>query len=510
MEILMQITVHAGSDNTVRILTLLEQMGYSLPCNCDGRHLCPGNTYSFDCAMIPKEDVRIDLPASVSGGPLTFSGTGSVLSAPDSPGHSQVGSPGICGISLEQMPFEAGPADTLLIDLGTTTIALVLMDRSNGCLRQKTVFANPQRTLGSDIISRIQASCNGSRDELASLVSDALHSQTADLCRKNKTSIHDLKICMIGGNTAMIHLLMKYNCEPLSAAPFQPDLHSPDSFTADGVQVQILPWISGFIGGDITAGILACHLDTPTAPDAPVLFVDLGTNGELILSAGDKLFTAATAAGPALEGASLSCGTAAVPGAICEVSVRRGRARIKTIDNKLPVGLCGSGAVSLCGELIRQGYVDENGIPTSRFPDNGISLGTPLHGAPLVFTIEDFRQMQLAAASIGAGIDALCHAAKISPDQLSEIIIAGGFGFFISVSDAITLRMLPPLPADRIRAVGNSCLQGLYRCATENIPSCETFLSRIVPVNLAQDEVFRRQFVHHMTYPEDVTSTTNS
>lgn len=508
----MQITVHAGPDNTTGILTLLEQMGYSLPCNCNGRHLCSGNTYSFDCAMIPKEDIHIDLPASVSGGPLVFSGSGSALTSPDVPGHSQNSGPGICGIALEQMPFSDGPADTLLIDLGTTTIALVLMDRSSGSLRQKTVFANPQRTLGSDIISRIQASCDGSRDELASLAADALRHQTLNLCRKNKTSIHDLKTCMIGGNTAMTHLLMKYDCHPLSAAPFQPAYPSPDPFTTEGVQVQILPWISGFIGGDITAGILACHLDARTASDAPVLFVDLGTNGEMILSTGDKLFTAATAAGPALEGASLSCGTAAIPGAICEVSLRRGRARTKTIDNKLPIGLCGSGAVSLSAELIRQGYVDKDGILTPDFPDNGISLGMPPHGTPLVFTVEDFRQMQLAAASIGAGIDALCHAANLSPDRLSEIILAGGFGFFISVSDAITLRMLPPLAADRIHAVGNSCLQGLYRCATENIPVHETFsfLSRIIPVNLAEDTFFRDRFVDHMTYPDDVISTTNS
>lgn len=501
----MQINIPVNPDNTKGILTLLEQMGYSLPCNCNGRHLCSGNTYPFDCAMIPKEDICIDLPDSVSGVPSGAGSGSSLLHSPDT--HSQ-----IHGISLEQMPFSAGPADTLLIDLGTTTIALILMDRVNGCLRQKAVFANPQRELGSDIISRIQASCSGSRNELSALTAGLLHSKIEDLCRKNKISPKDLRTCMIGGNTAMIHLLMNYDCKPLSAAPFQPVLSSPEPFISDGVQVYILPWISGFIGGDITAGILACHLDSRTASDAPVLLVDLGTNGEMILSAGGRLYAAATAAGPALEGASLSCGSAAISGAICNVSLRRGRTRTKTIDNKVPTGLCGSGAVSLCAELIRQGYVDKDGILTSRFPDKGISLGTTPQGTPLIFTIEDFRQMQLAAASIGAGIDALCHAAGLSPDRLSEIIIAGGFGFFISVSDAITLRMLPPLPAGRIHAVGNSCLQGLYRCAAENIPFRETFsfLSRIQPVNLAEDNVFRHQFTNHMTYPEDVISTTNS
>lgn len=476
----MKITVPADAKNTQNILTLIEEMGYKLPCNCQGKHLCSGKNYSFDCAMIPKESVTVTLPESGQA---------------------------VRGIALENRPVLPGGADTLLIDLGTTTVALVLLDRKTGVLRQTHVFPNPQRILGADVISRIQASCAGQAKRLSELIRTALREETSLLCRKNRQSVDEINSCLIGGNTTMIHLLMEYDCTPLASSPFVPGVKPPDSFRYGSATIHILPWMSAFVGGDITAGIIACGLETT---DRTTLLIDLGTNGEMVLSHNRHLYTAATAAGPALEGASLSCGCAAVPGAISQVRLHRNRAAITTIDNKLPIGLCGSGAFSLCAELLRNALLQTDGILSDNFPAEGISLGTTPQGRKLTFTAEDLRELQLAIAAIGAGIDTLCFEAGISPDTIEMLYVGGGFGLFLDISDCILLHMLPDIPTDRIQARGNTCLQGLYELSINEGHHRHAVSLPYSTVNLADNDCFKERFIRHMTYSDDVISTTYS
>lgn len=467
----MKITVPADAANNKNILTLLEEMGYELPCNCGGRKLCPGTNYAFDCSLIPHEPTTI------------------LLSEPHGAVH---------GISLENKPLVPGHADTLLIDLGTTTVALVLIDKKSGALRQTCVFSNPQRILGADVISRIQASCSGSERELASLIQDAITRECTLLCKKNNQSGEDITSCLIGGNTTMIHLLMGYSCRPLAASPFVPEQNTPAPFVIQNATVRILPWLSAFVGGDITAGVVACHLASEKKTS---LLIDLGTNGEMVLAHKNELYTASTAAGPALEGASLSCGCAAIPGAISHVRLRRNHAVTNTIDNKLPVGLCGSGAFSLLAELLRNGLLQKDGVLADSFPEEGIFLGTAKTGKKLLFTAQDLRELQLAVAAVGAGIDTLCHEAKISSDEIEAIYVGGGFGMFLDTEDCILVRMLPDIPAERIVPKGNTCLQGLYELAAKADDDFSCLFS--LPhhsVNLANHEYFKKQFLLHMTY----------
>jgi uncharacterized 2Fe-2S/4Fe-4S cluster protein (DUF4445 family) len=475
----MQLTIPADAGNQKQILTLIEEMGYKLPCNCHGKHRCPGMQYSFDCARIPKEPVTVTLPDS--------------------------GSP-IHGIALENRPLSIGQADTLLVDLGTTTVALVLMDSQTGELRQTHVFPNPQISLGADVISRIHASLNGEGETLTKRIRETLSAQTTLLCRKNNQSKQTLTRALIGGNTTMIHLLMGYSCAPLSSSPFIPEHPVPAEFTYQQTRIQISPWLSAFIGGDITAGIKACHLDTDKKT---ALLIDLGTNGEMVLSHNNHLYTAAAAAGPALEGAGLSCGCPAVSGAICQVRLQHRRALCTTIDNKIPTGLCGSGAISLCAELLRHGLLKKNGVLSDDFPSKGIPLGTTVTGSKLFFTADDLRKLQLAIAAIGAGADTLCHEAGISPSSLSSIFLGGGFGFFLPVGDAILLRMLPLLPEERIHALGNTCLQGLYEYAVSGDGTPDITVP-YETISLAENTFFKSSFLNHMSYSDDVSSTTYS
>lgn len=474
----MKITVQADASNQKQILTLIEEMGCRIPCNCKGNHRCPGNRYSFDCAMIPKAPVTVTLPDT------------------DSP---------IRGIALENRSLTPGPADTLLVDLGTTSVALVLMDRASGCLRQSHVFPNPQRSMGVDVISRIQASCNGEGKKMKQLICQALTEETRRLCQKNNQDKDELRHCLIGGNTTMAYLLLGYDCSSLAASPFIPGIDCPQPFSYHHSKIQIVPWLSAFIGGDILAGIHACGLEN----DGPALLIDLGTNGEMVLSHNGHFYIAAAAAGPALEGGSLTCGCPAVPGAICDVKLRRGCAITKTVDNKLPVGLCGSGALSLCAELLRHGFLNTEGILSDSFPDEGICLGRTAAGSNLYFTAEDVRELQLATASIGAGIDTLCKEAGIRPDALKHLYLGGGFGFFLPIQDAVLLRILPSLSPGRIHPMGNTCLQGLYQYAVEPCPDIQLPSSFSI-VNLASHPYYKKMFIHHMTYSVDVSSTTNS
>ncbi len=464
----MSVTVYADEKNKKTILTLLEEMGYTLPCNCQGSHLCNGRRYSFDCAMIPKE-------------PITVS-----LSKDSQKLHS---------VSLEQMTPVPGRGDTLLADLGTTSIALALIHRHTGELRQTIVFPNPQKKYGADVVSRIQSSIQGSRDILQKELIDSLTEYASALCQRNHQAVSEISHCFIAGNTTMIHLLLNYDCTPLSGSPFAIKEPQPEPFFYHQCRVQILPWISAFVGGDITAGLYSCSM---ISSEETSLLIDLGTNGEMVLSHDGNLYAAATAAGPAFEGNGLSCGCPAIPGAVSRVALKRLRPALTTIENKLPLGICGSGAISLAAEMLRHDYMTRDGLLTDKFPADGIFLGSTPDGSPLSFTAEDLRNVQLSIAAVAAGIDTLTQAAAVSPDEVSHIYLGGGFGFYLNLDDCQTLGMFSSLIQERIEPMGNTCLKGLYQLAVspdQSIPA-----PQVHAVNLAESQYFQSRFISHMTY----------
>ena len=466
----MLISISADSANSKNIPTLLQEMGYSIPCNCHGAHLCNGARYPFDCAYIPKSPLTIDWNPQSNA---------------------------IHGLSLETLSPEDGQGDTMLIDIGTTTIAFALISRMSGKLRQRSAIENPQRRFGADVIARISASCGGKSQELQSILIQAIQSETTRLCNNNKQKKEDITSCYIGGNTTMIHLLMGYDCAPLSHSPFIVERHTPDSFIYQQCNVFISPWLSAFVGGDICAGLYACHM---WETEATAILLDLGTNGEIVLSHNGVQYVPSTAAGPAFEGGNLHCGCASVAGAISQVVLRRLQPKLTTIDNKLPIGLCGSGAISVCAELLRKGFVTKDGVFTEQFPAEGLLLSLSAAGAKIVFTKDDFRNIQLAVAAIAAGIDTLLHEAGITSSDVSSLFLGGGFGFHIAAKDCRTLGLFSSLDYEAIQPLGNCCLQGLFRMATEQLPL--SIPRPVVPVNLAEHDYFQKQFLAHMHFPD--------
>lgn len=465
-----KITIQPNSNNTKPILTLLEEMGYSLPCNCHGRHRCSGHTYSFDCSMVPVSSITVDIPEPLSS---------------------------LSGIALEDKLSLEGKGDTVLIDLGTTTIALALIDKTTKELRRTVVFENPGKHFGADIISRIHASVDGYKDELRQELQKALMTEVTRLCQSNKQTLSDISSCYIGGNTAMIHILMGYDCTPFTKNPFILTEIPVAPFSWKDCRVCIMPWLSAFIGGDITSGIYACGLDSSTYT---TLFVDLGTNGEMVLCHDNKLYLTSTAAGPAFEGGNLSCGCAAVRGAITNVRLRTLQPALSTIEGTLPIGICGSGALSLCAELLRKKYVTQEGIITEKFPMDGIFLGTSAQGKKLYFTRDDFRQVQTGIAAIAAGIHTLLQEAGITHQEVSTLYLGGGFGFFLNPDDCDVLHLFSSIEKEKVKPLGNTCLAGLFQCACNDI--CDIPMRSLIYIPLAGNSVFEKSFLHHMAYED--------
>lgn len=466
----MSLTIQADTANQKNIPSLLEEMGYSVPCNCFGAHRCNGARYPFDCSLIPKAPVTIDWE------PEQYD---------------------IQGLSLDSLPLSDGVGDTMLIDIGTTTVAFALISRTEKKLHRRSTIENPQRRFGADVIARIHSSCRGNGEQLQAVLIQAIKSETSRLCSNNSQTEETITKCYIGGNTTMIHLLFGYDCTPLSRSPFNIRQTLPERFCLQQCEIHIAPWFSAFVGGDICAGLYACRL---WKTKETCLFLDLGTNGEIVLSHSGTHYATSTAAGPAFEGGNLSCGCASVPGAVSQVVLRRMNPQLKTIGNKLPIGLCGSGAISLVAELLRKGYVTNEGILTEKFPPQGIHLATTASGTKLLFTADDLRNIQLAVAAIAAGIDTLLHEAGIVSSDVSRIYLGGSFGFHITGEDCQTLGLFSSLDCHSLQPVGNSCLQGLYRCATEDIDLSVTH--DVVTINLAESNYFQQQFLTHMKFPD--------
>lgn len=470
----MEITVHVTPGNKKNILDLIEEQHHiSLPCNCHGANTCGGSQYEFPCSLIPKKDITV----SISGRKE------------------------FCGLSLDAPQNPDYLPDTLLIDLGTTTVAMVYYNAPHQTVFFSEVFPNPQLPFGSDVISRIKYDVEFHDEHtLRDCICDEL-TRRYDAFTARHGNI-PIQTCLIGGNTTMIHLLAGLSLQGMTAAPFSP---CPDSLVtfeqnSANTDVILLPWLSAFIGGDILSGML--YLDFDRRSDT-CLLADLGTNGELALLHKHQIYTAGTAAGPAFEGNGLKHGSPAVPGAICDITLGRIMPRLQTIGNKLPTGICGSGAISILSELLSHGYMDSSGILTPKFPENGLLICKNKDIGDILFTSEDVRQMQLAIAAISAGMDSLCHKAGIKTSQIDHLYLAGGLGYHINISKAAVTGLFSGIDLSRVTAVGNSCLHGLASLSGsphhlwERTDHIRHITSELI---LAGDDFFQDQFIRHMTY----------
>lgn len=399
------------------------------------------------------------------------------------------------------------------VDIGTTTIAFALFRRGEKEPVSTTSCLNRQRAYGADVISRIQACSDGKAGLLMESIRTDLQNGLARLTKEAGLSLSQLDRVVMAGNTAMIHFLMGYPSASLGVYPFTPYsleavhagfeqvLGSTQSTVQCKAEVSLFPGISSYVGGDITAGLYACGFHRS---DELCLLVDLGTNGEMALGSRDRILTASAAAGPAFEGGNLSWGTGSVPGAICSVSLQNGKAEVETIRREPPVGICGTGAIELTAELLREGIVDDTGLMDDEYFDDGFPVAMTEDGRKVVMTQKDIREIQLAKAAIRAGIETLIVRFGAEKKDIARVYLAGGFGYRLDVECAIEIGMLPPELKGRIIAVGNSSLQGAALALAES--DAWEDIAHIVSVSdeiaLGADEKFQEYYMEYMMFPE--------
>jgi uncharacterized 2Fe-2S/4Fe-4S cluster protein (DUF4445 family) len=418
------------------------------------------------------------------------------------------------------------------VDVGTTTLVAMLVDLSTGRETAVASRLNPQTALGDDVVSRIQhtmESPNG-LDELHQAVIEACDEMIGELADQAGIARRRIYELTFSGNTTMLQLLLRIDPRSLGQMPFVPATGHPLLAAADELGLRIhprgrayvLPVIGGFVGGDTVSGILATGL---AEAKGPTLLVDVGTNGEIVLASQGRLIAAATAAGPAFEGARITHGMRGSTGAIEKV-ILDGRVRTNVIGDVPPLGLCGSGLIDLAAGLLRHRILTPQGkfrvadeLPADLPPelrqrvvpyDGQASFllvpesesGT---GKPIVLTQRDVRQLQLASGAIGAGISILLARAEVRPEDLEAVLIAGAFGNFIRRSNAQRIGLLPgAVPRPRIRFQGNTSLAGarLILVSVEARRAAEQLARRTEHLDLSTDPGFQEAFAEAMIFPE--------
>ncbi|MDR3072495.1 MAG: ASKHA domain-containing protein [Clostridiales Family XIII bacterium] len=392
----------------------------------------------------------------------------------------------------------------IAVDLGTTTIAASLLDRNTGALRASFSALNAQRSYGADVISRIDASF-----EDATLLCECIRAQLCEVFHKLSDgaglSPEKVEQIVIAGNTAMSFLLLGHPCRSLGSAPFHPEFRIQESYAYAEIfndktldcPVRILPYISAFVGGDIVSGLL-------TLPETEhFLLIDLGTNGEMILKSEGKLLSTSTAAGPAFEGGSISCGMGGLPGAIFALRYDESRKTFayETIDGASPIGLCGSGILDTVSALLSTNMIDRTGAFAEPAEDSPILLARNKEsGSEILFTQKDVREFQLSKGAIRAGIEVLLAE---SGGRLPDVVfLAGGFGQALNPESAFVTGLLPESLRGRVHSIGNSSLAGAASVCKnpEHYADAKQIAARGTEIILAEHPRFYDLFIRHMEF----------
>ena len=407
------------------------------------------------------------------------------------------------------------------IDIGTTSVVAHLIDIPTGTRIATASGVNAQRPYGADVISRIQYCTENGHMRLTALVREQIESLIKHACTISGERARDIGYIAIAANTIMQHIAAGLSPVGMGVAPFEPislfgDEHPAwDNLTVSrNCIIYYTPAISSYVGGDITAGMLAAGLDDTGGPS---IYLDIGTNGEIAMKLGDTYYCCATAAGPAFEGAEITKGMAAVTGAINHVHWENGL-KLSVIGDKKPIGLCGSGLLDALAILLDYGAVDETGrLVDPDEVDNDISsyIGkvdghnvfwlsedkTPETG--VYMSAGDIRKLQLAKAAIAAGIATLLHHASITEDKVESFILAGGFGSFMDHISAAKIGLFPKSFLSKTKTLGNTAGEGavLALCSESARQTLTDIRRRCEYIELSTSKEFNEQFIEHILFP---------
>ena len=402
----------------------------------------------------------------------------------------------------------------IAVDIGTTTLVVALVDLESGDELAVASALNPQTAYGHDVLSRIHfaAEPDGLSTMQRTLV-DGLNSLIGQVCQRAGVDAGHIHEAVLGANTCMLHIAAAVDPAPLGRSPYRPSLTGGCHLRAAELRLGIAahglvylpPVVSGFVGADITAGILATdlHRSRQTA-----LLLDIGTNGEMVLAHAGELWATSTAAGPAFEGVNIACGMRAALGAVDAVTANDNRWTLHTIGDAQAIGICGSGLVDLVSCLVKNGAIGKNGrFETKAAPPVGNwdeSEGRCLLrlSNEVVLTQKDVRQVQLAKAAIRAGLDALLAEAKVRREDVERVLVAGSFGYHLRPDSLAGSGLLPPELAAKVEAAGNTCKAGAVPLLTDagTRRELQAVAGRVRSIELANDVAFGRRFVEQMAF----------
>jgi len=520
---------------------LLVEHGFPLNTRCGQRGLCRGCEVRLREGQVATGKNLESAPATVQACQARIAGRLAIqIPARSRIGHRpQVSDTFRINIPCAHQPlFEPQPGgrDTAFaVDLGTTTIAVLLVDLFTGEILSRAGGFNEQIRFGDNVLTRIDAA--RSHEALMAMQSAAVSDTIAPLllraCERAGRGLSRIAGGAIAGNTTMLHLLVGEDPTSLGIAPFVPRFIEGRRLTASSIglaagkngnalpadtPIQLLPGIAAYIGADITAGMYATGMIFDTEPS---LLVDIGTNGEIVLQSGGRLTACATAAGPAFEGSGLQCGTRAREGAISGIQIGLDpfSIAIETIGN-IPAarasGICGSAYVDFLSIARQRGLLTGSGRfapdawqlvpPSHRMEDDGgraLRIAGPKADCEAHIGEVDIAILLQAKAAIGAGIEILLEAAGIDAAGISRVYLAGGFGMHLNVGHAIGTGLLPGFREEQVRVVGNSALAGALLTLVDRttLAEMETLRALVDVLELNLQEGFEDRFVDHLSLP---------
>lgn len=351
------------------------------------------------------------------------------------------------GLSVATTP-DGNSDHVLAFDIGTTTVVGYLLDGKTGAQLATASTMNPQGQYGADVISRIQYALDSNGSALQECIKDALVRLTGELSEKTGIVARKLPAAIVG-NTAMHHLLLGIDPKPLVTPPYMPAVFE----ALELGNTRILPNIAGFVGGDTVGCMVSTRFDRQ---ENLTLLIDIGTNGEMVLGNSSRRISCSTAAGPAFEGAKISCGMRGADGAVDHVWMENDEIKYHVIGEGKATGLCGSGLLDLAAVLLDTGILDESGYLEGKaytLCDN------------VTLTQKDIREVQLAKAAIRAGIELLTENFGAKVADIRKVYLAGAFGNYMNPASACRIGMIPPVLLDRIEPIGNAAGEGAKLCA---------------------------------------------
>ncbi len=402
----------------------------------------------------------------------------------------------------------------LALDIGTTTIVGALINLNSGKLIDEEFRLNPQKKYGMDIISRISYSMQNKTglDDLHNILLSVINDIIRVGTLRTNIKPNDIYLITVASNSVMNHSLLNKNLESFGKYPYKPLFKKTDLIRASDIHINInkdaklfvVPNIDGFVGGDITSDIISSNFGNK---DKIELLIDIGTNGEIVLNNKGNLTATSTAAGPAFEGAKIKFGMIAKTGAIDKIYIKENDIKFETIGDFQPVGICGTGLINGIASFLKLGWIDYTGrilkeyIPENRYIETENDFGIKLTDK-IYISQQDIREFQLAKGAILAGITLMLKKYKLQTTDIDTMYIAGAFGKYLNLENALTLKLFPEMDVKKIKFIGNGSLQGAINILLNKdiLNKSLEIVDNIEFFDIANQENFQTTYIEQSLY----------